>query len=167
MLHIFDLQNFPVAAGNRSIAMSYFSKNAGNLQPVGLGGPYRECQVGAAWATLAHFTSSSEPALISMPTGSGKTALMMMLSFLLKAERVIIVTPSVALRGQTAAKFGSVVDLKSAGAYPATLCGPRVHDHQGQLTTRDAWTSLLDYDVIVSTPDEKSPFRRSKIPQPW
>jgi superfamily II DNA or RNA helicase len=137
--------------------MSYFSKNAGNLQPVGLGGPYRECQVGAAWATLAHFTSSSEPALISMPTGSGKTALMMMLSFLLKAERVIIVTPSVALRGQTATKFSSVVDLKSAGAYPDTLSGPRVHDHQGQLTSREAWRSLLDYDVIVATPHTTSP----------
>jgi superfamily II DNA or RNA helicase len=92
-----------------------------------------------------------------MPTGSGKTALMMMLSFLLKAERVIIVTPSVALRGQTAMKFSSVEDLKSAGAYPRTLPGPKVHDHQGQLTSGHAWASLLDYDVIVATPHTTSP----------
>lgn len=137
--------------------MSYFSENAGDLTSVDLGGPYRECQVGAAWATCAHFTSSSEPALVSMPTGSGKTALMMMLSFLLKAERVIIVTPSVALRGQTAMKFSSVADLKSAGAYPASSPTPRVHDHEGQLTSGDDWRSLLEYDVIVATPHTTSP----------
>lgn len=82
---------------------------------------------------------------------------MMMLSFLLKAERVIIVTPSVALRGQTAIKFSSVEDLKSAGACPRTLPGPKVHDHQGQLTSGHAWESLLDYDVIVATPHTTSP----------
>ena len=100
--------------------MSYFKENAGKLTGLTLDGQaiYRECQVGAAWAALAHFTASSEPALISMPTGSGKTALMMMLSFLLRAERVIIVTPSVVLRGQTAAKFESLADLRAVGAYP-------------------------------------------------
>jgi superfamily II DNA or RNA helicase len=139
--------------------MSFFKDNADTLAALTLEGKpiYRECQVGAAWATLAHFTASSEPALISMPTGSGKTALMMMLSFLLKAERVIIVTPSVALRGQTAAKFESLADLRAVGGYPMSGPGPRVHDHQGQLTSDKAWNLFLDYDVIVATPHTTSP----------
>jgi superfamily II DNA or RNA helicase len=139
--------------------MSFFADNAHKLAAPTLNGKaiYRECQVGAAWATLAHFTASSEPALISMPTGSGKTALMIMLSFLLKAERVIIVTPSVALRGQTAAKFDPLADLKEISAYPTNATGPRVHDHQGQLTTDRAWEVFLDYDVIVATPHTTSP----------
>ncbi|MFC1557188.1 DEAD/DEAH box helicase [candidate division KSB1 bacterium] len=139
--------------------MNFFTDNAGKLAVLALDGKasYRECQVGAAWATLAHFTASSEPALISMPTGSGKTALMMMLSFLLKAERVIIVTPSVVLRGQTAVKFESLKDLKTVGAYPTKAPKPSVHDHQGQLTSGKAWEEFLDYDVIVATPHTISP----------
>ena len=139
--------------------MGFFEDNAEKLAPLALGGKvvYRECQVGAAWATLAHFTASSEPALISMPTGSGKTALMMMLAFLLKAERVIIVTPSVVLRGQTAFKFRDLEDLKKARAYPLDAPGPRVHDHTGQLTSANAWVAFLGYDVIVVTPHTTSP----------
>ena len=34
----------------------------------------RKCQIGAIYAVQSHFTKSNEPALISMPTGSGKTA---------------------------------------------------------------------------------------------
>lgn len=139
--------------------MSFFKDNAAKLAPLALNDQqiYRECQVGAAWATLAHFTASAEPALISMPTGSGKTALMMMLSFLLKAERVIIVTPSIALRGQTASKFATLEDLKAVGAYPLNAPGPLVRDHQGQLTSVEAWKAFLNHDVIVATPHTTSP----------
>ena len=113
--------------------MGFFQDNANRLASLVLEekATYRECQVGATWATQAHFTASSEPALISMPTGSGKTALMMILSFLLKAERVIIVTPSVVLRGQTAGKFEKLEDLKSFGAYPTGAPDPSVHEQLG------------------------------------
>lgn len=139
--------------------MGFFEDNVEKVAPLALDGKvaYRECQVGAAWATLAHFTASSEPALISMPTGSGKTALMMLLSFLLKAKRVVVITPSVALRGQTANKFGTLADLRIVEAYPSNAPGPSVHDHQGQLTSVEAWETFLDYDVIVATPHTTSP----------
>ncbi|MBC2733641.1 MAG: DEAD/DEAH box helicase family protein [Desulfobacteraceae bacterium] len=139
--------------------MSFFNDNADKLEAIQIGGKanYRECQVGAAWATQAHFTASSEPALVSMPTGSGKTLLMMMLSFLLKAERVIIVTPSVALRGQIHKNFSTLSDLKEIGAFPADAPAPRAHDHQGQLTSPKAWRAFLSHDVIVATPHTTSP----------
>jgi superfamily II DNA or RNA helicase len=55
---------------------------------------FRKCQLGAVWAVKSHFTKSDVPGLISMPTGSGKTALMMALAFELKAKKILIVTPS-------------------------------------------------------------------------
>lgn len=137
---------------------SFFEEHAGELvcldhAPT----PYRECQIGAAWATLAHFTASCEPALVSMPTGSGKTALMMMLSFLMRAKRVIVITPSVILRGQTAKKFETLEDLKSAGAFASNGRTPKVHDHEGEITSSETWSEFLAYDVIVATPHTISP----------
>jgi len=139
--------------------MSYFSDTIDQLAPLSLDGEakYRECQVGAAWATLAHFTSSTEPALISMPTGSGKTALMMMLSILLKAERVIIITPSVALRGQVADKFKTLRDLININAISNTCRKPEVLEHTGQLKSSEDWVGFLRYDVITATPHTTSP----------
>lgn len=63
---------------------------------------FRKCQLGAIWATKSHFTKSEDPALISMPTGSGKTALMMALAFELKAKKILIITPSKVIRDQIA-----------------------------------------------------------------
>lgn len=139
--------------------MSFFSHNAMKLAPLGLEGKaqYRECQVGAAWATLAHFTTSTEPALISMPTGSGKTALMMMLSFLMKAERVIVITPSVALRGQVANKFGTLADLIKIDALPTSCPKPKVLEHAGQLKSNNDWKTFLSKDVVSATPHTTSP----------
>jgi superfamily II DNA or RNA helicase len=139
--------------------MGFFEDNADKLTTPTLDGEhiYRECQLGASLATMAHFTASSEPALTSMPTGSGKTALMMMLSFLLKVRHVIIITPSVVLRGQTADKFDKLTDLKTISAFPPNASGPHVHDHLGQLTSTNAWEEFLNYDVVVAAPHTTSP----------
>lgn len=118
---------------------------------------YRECQVGAAWATLAHFTSSKSPALISMPTGSGKTALMMMLSFLLKGDRVFIIEPVVILRDQTAEKFASLKDLREANLYIGSSENPKVHNNTCKITSIEMWQKFRAYDVIAATPHTVSP----------
>jgi hypothetical protein len=41
----------------------------------------RECQMGGFCAVRSHFSLSDEPCVVSRPTGSGKTALMMALCF--------------------------------------------------------------------------------------
>jgi len=142
--------------------MSFFAENSDGLARLSIptkgNRKYRDCQVGAAWATLAHFTSSRDPALISMPTGSGKTALMMMLALLLKPKHVVIVNPSIVLRDQTAEKFASLKDLKDAGVYPKDGAVPLVHNHDtGRVTSVDQWREFLEYDVIVATPHTISP----------
>lgn len=61
----------------------------------------RVAQRGAIHALAAHFTvRSGEPTLVVMPTGSGKTAVLMMSAFVERAGRVLVVTPSVLVRGQ-------------------------------------------------------------------
>jgi len=85
----------------------------------------RECQIGAFWATCAHFTASNSPALIVMPTGSGKTAVIMLLAFGLRASRVLVITPAVILRDQTAKKFKSLDDLIREGVLPKTSKKPK------------------------------------------
>src|SRR5271157_651921 len=86
-----------------------------------IGQGLRECQMGAFWAVWSHFSCSHEPALVSLPTGAGKTALMIALSFGLKAHRVLIVTPAEILRDQTAYEFSSLRVFLKMGALPKSI----------------------------------------------
>ena len=44
-------------------------------------------QVGAIHALASHFTLDPRPAIVTMPTGSGKTAVLMMAPFVLRGAR--------------------------------------------------------------------------------
>src|SRR5664279_4592123 len=79
----------------------------------------RECQIGAYWSVLAHFTMSPGPAMVSLPTGAGKTALMQILAFGLAATRVLVIEPSTILRDQVASSFETLQTLKEIGVIPA------------------------------------------------
>ena len=117
----------------------------------------RECQLGALWAAWAHFTAMDEPALVSLPTGAGKTALMMALSFLFRAKRVLIITPSQVLRHQTAEKFRSLDDLKRNEVLDNSISSPLVFSNGKRLGTLDEWQELAKYDVVIATPKTTSP----------
>jgi len=73
--------------------MSYFDERYSSLSyPIvtdespGL----RNAQLGGIHAVSAHFTIRKEPALVVLPTGAGKTAVLMMLPFVRRRERVLI-----------------------------------------------------------------------------
>ena len=68
----------------------------------------RDSQKGAIHAVVAHWTCSSKPANIVMPTGTGKTETMMSLLLIEQCKKVLIVVPTNPLRQQTFKKF---VDL--------------------------------------------------------
>jgi superfamily II DNA or RNA helicase len=112
----------------------------------------RECQMGAVWAVRAHFTSGSSPALVAMPTGSGKTAVMMLLSFVLGAKRVLVIEPGAVLRDQTEEKFATLSDLVKSRAFARTAPKPRVCHQEGRITSRAQWEKLRNFDVVVATP---------------
>src|SRR5436190_16170959 len=65
---------------------------------------WRRPQLAALGQLMAHWClAESEPPLVSLPTGVGKTAVAMAAPHLLGSQRVLVVVPSTELRGQTAA----------------------------------------------------------------
>src|SRR5919205_3152015 len=76
----------------------------------------RLAQRGAAFSVGAHFTQRKDPAIVVMPTGSGKTAVLMLVCFILQAKRVLVVTPSRLVRYQIAQELANLLTLKKIGA---------------------------------------------------
>ena len=76
----------------------------------------RPPQIGALHAALAHWSVSTKPATIVMPTGTGKTETMLALLTAVGVERLMVVVPNAALRDQIAQKFATLGVLKSAEA---------------------------------------------------
>lgn len=146
-----------------NIRESYFKQYYLSIQlPVGEGAEpgLRRAQLGAYHAIASHFTLSNEPALVVMPTGSGKTAVLMMTAFGQRARRALVITPSVLVRRQIAERFGSLVKLRDIGvvaddeeAFP----GPRVQEVAGKIRDAGGWEALRAYDVVVGTPLSLSP----------
>lgn len=137
--------------------MSYFSENYSALDyPLGDPG-LRLAQVGAIHAIAAHFTVLTEPALVVMPTGSGKTAVLLAAPFAIRANRVLIITPSKLVREQIAEGARTLEVLKRAGALPETVALPKVFEVDSKLSTEASWKELEAYDVVVATPNCTSP----------
>ena len=68
----------------------------------------RKPQVGALYAALAHATSSTQPATIVMPTGTGKTETMLAIYAHDRIPRLMVVVPTDALREQIANKMATM-----------------------------------------------------------
>ncbi|HEV2149799.1 MAG TPA: DEAD/DEAH box helicase family protein [Longimicrobiaceae bacterium] len=117
----------------------------------------RRAQLGAIHAINSHFTLREEPAVVVMPTGSGKTAVLMMAAFGLRARRVLVVTPSVLVRNQIAESFASLSTLRRIGALDEECPDPAVTEVFGKLRNPEAWEMLQAYDVVVGTPNSVSP----------
>lgn len=129
---------------------------------------FRKCQLGATWATKSHFTKSSEPALISMPTGSGKTALMMSLSFELKAQRVLIITPSKVIRDQISNEFSTLQILYDINVLPQSFNSlPDVKTNKKICNSTKKWDDLINnFDIVIGTPKTLSPAEKNVIAPP-
>ncbi len=112
----------------------------------------RRAQLGAAWSLSAHATISREPALIVLPTGVGKTLVLCLAPFLLRARRVLVVTPGKLVRAQVATAFETLKDLKDTGVLPAELKPPTVALAEHRATSTD-WSRWRKADVVVGTPN--------------
>jgi superfamily II DNA or RNA helicase len=122
-------------------------------------------QLGAIHAIAAHFAVKTEPALIAMPTGSGKTAVLALSPYILEATRVLIATPSRLVAGQIADQFRSLALLRDIGALTGDVKPPSVHERLHRVLTVADWTSLAKFDVVIGTPNTVSPAIR-EIAQP-
>ncbi|WP_448672637.1 DEAD/DEAH box helicase family protein [Pseudomonas veronii] len=88
---------------------------------------FRPGQLGALHAVLAHFSVQDDPAIVCLPTGYGKTSLMMALPMLLGPARVLIVEPSSALRKQVHSHISVMSTLRRIGALAEDCPLPDVH----------------------------------------
>ena len=111
----------------------------------------RPPQIGALYAIGAHWSLSSHPATIVMPTGTGKTETM--LSALANFIRgpLLVVVPSDILRSQTARKFLTFGLLRELGALSLDAPNPIV----GIVTKRPRSSAdlkmLSECNVIIAT----------------
>ncbi|MFC5410841.1 DEAD/DEAH box helicase [Larkinella bovis] len=142
--------------------MSYFEENYNNItlsvdkgtdETRGL----RRAQLGAIHAIASHFTLRTDPALVVMPTGSGKTAVLMISAYLLQAKRVLVVTPSRLVRNDIALGFRELTVLKRLHVVSESIDGPKVHEQTDKISSLEDWDRLKPYDVVVASPSSISP----------
>lgn len=150
--------------------MAYFRENSeqlkireGTTPNTGL----RRGQVGALYALAAHFIERQEPAIVSLPTGYGKTAVLTAACFLARAQRVLVVTPTNALRAQATRAFRTLDTLRRLTVLQggADFAGPSVFSVEDRIGSLPEWQDLEKYDVVVCTPNSASP-ETEGIPAP-
>lgn len=140
--------------------MSYFAEALdrtalGDLSSFGSG--LYSCQKGALMAVCAHFSASDRPAIVSMPTGSGKTEVMIALAFVLGAQRVLVIEPATVLRRQTAERFRRMSIFRQLGVVCDELGPPNSRCVEHICGDREDWASFREHDVVVATPKTVSP----------
>lgn len=118
-------------------------------------GALRRPQVGAVHAAVGHFLSSSdEPGLIVMPTGTGKTESMLAIAVHEGIQHLLVLVPSNALREQIALKFLTLGILQREGIVDRSALRPAVAELRRAVPSEAEAEALLSQSqVIVATPD--------------
>lgn len=102
----------------------------------------RPPQLGALHALGAHWSLYRDAATVVMPTGTGKTEVVLAALIAHGCAPVLVVVPSGALRDQTAEKFTELGRLRGLGTLGRSVRNPIV----GVLTRRP--TSVADLDIF-------------------
>lgn len=111
----------------------------------------RQPQIGALYATLAHWSTSDAPATIVMPTGTGKTETMLALLVCARLPRLMVVVPNTALRDQIFEKFVTLGKLAECGCVPDTVRLPAVLKLEHRPSTPEEVDDLFSRaNVIVA-----------------
>lgn len=87
---------------------------------------FRSAQLGAIYAIKSHWTVSSAAATVVMPTGTGKTEVMIATVVSERRAKTCIVVPSNLLRKQTITRFCTLGKLQEIGAINETFENPVV-----------------------------------------
>jgi len=135
--------------------MSYFSDVYDKLRypraDKGLKG-LRNAQLGAIHAIAAHATLNIKEAnIIVMPTGSGKTAVLMMAPYVLAKQKALIVTPSIVVRGQISDDYRNLKTLKQIGVFDKGVRPPAVFELKKMYSEAQS-EFVITADVVVGTP---------------
>ena len=111
----------------------------------------RNAQIGAIHAIASH--STLEPldvAVIVMPTGSGKTTVLMLAPYILQKSKILIVTPSALVRGQIVDDYKQLKTLKKIGVFCQGVMPPKVYEAE-HLYCDEQVNDISSADVIVAS----------------
>ncbi|NVN18231.1 DEAD/DEAH box helicase family protein [Muricauda sp. HICW] len=124
-----------------------------NINGVGDSGfELRPAQKGAIYALLSHWSVSDEISTIVLPTGTGKTETMLVTTLADKAQRTLVIVPTVELKLQIAEKFENWGILRKLGVIPKDFPNPTTIILNKTISDEGSISFLESADVIVSTP---------------
>ena len=146
--------------------MSYFSELYTEIKypiatehSVGL----RNAQIGAIHAIASHSTLEPlDAAVIVMPTGSGKTTVLMLAPYLLQKSKILIVTPSAMVRGQIADDYKQLKTLKAIGVFCNDVTPPIVYEAE-HLFSAEQTNDISDADVVIASHQVAASISESEI----
>ncbi|MCK6053656.1 DEAD/DEAH box helicase family protein [Moraxella osloensis] len=108
-------------------------------------------QIGALYSLLGYLKSdNNKPATIVMPTGTGKTEVILSSIIAGKFEKTLIIVPSDALREQTSDKLIKSGLLRELGLITEEFLNPIVAIIKHGLLEEDT-SSILKSNVIIAT----------------
>lgn len=115
----------------------------------------RRPQIGALHSIVGYQSSGlTEPGIVVMPTGTGKTETMLAWLVAQRPERVLVLVSSAALRAQIASKFETLGILQRDGIVSPSAMRPRVGRVAGKFDSEnDASAFVVACNVVVATPD--------------
>jgi superfamily II DNA or RNA helicase len=112
----------------------------------------RNAQVGAIHSISAYFTINiSKAAIVVMPTGSGKTGVLMITPYLLGSNKVLVVTPSQLVRSQIVDEYSNLKTLVDINVLPQNTRKPKVYEMK-KLFSEEQVQDIFAADVVVATP---------------
>ena len=134
--------------------MSYFQYNYNNLhysisseKEIGL----RNAQIGAIHAIGAYITLNKKlPGIIVMPTGSGKTSVIMMTPYLALSKKVLIITSSKIVRGQIYDDFYQLDTLKKINVFHLLIDPPNVYELKNLYDKKNE-NKIKSSDCVIAT----------------
>lgn len=123
-----------------------FDENGNPTQP-----GFRLPQLGALHALAAHWTVKAAHAKIVLPTGTGKTDVMIGASMMRPARRTLVIVPSDALRNQISERFSHLGILRKIGAATGEALDPVVGKLLKSPGTVNDISLLRSANIVVST----------------
>lgn len=112
----------------------------------------RAPQIGALYASLAHWKVTQDVATVVMPTGTGKTETMLALLVRERPKCLLVIVPTAALRDQIADKFSTFGVLQQFGVIEEKAILPVVGKVEHRFSSaEDASNFLKSCNVAIAT----------------
>lgn len=113
---------------------------------------YRSAQLGAIFAIKSHWTISNKPATVVMPTGTGKTEVMISVIVSEKRKKTLVIVPSNLLRKQTIERMSILGKLRDIGAIDESFLNPLIGClYSSPVTIKDLEELIDKSNIIVTT----------------